>query len=363
MWRAAAAEQPGRARGVVRGPEGSLGPQRTRLRAQDPVDLGHLQRLIEAHRRQEAGQAPCQHRLAGTRSAAQQQSVCAGRGDLQGPLRALLAAHFGQVGCRRRGVRHARGLGGQGRRTVEVADHRTQVRGAVHAQARRQGGLARVPGRHDEPAAARVAQRHRHRESTAHRPQAPVQGELSDQREAIQGCRLHRARCGQHGHRDGEVEPGPALAELGGCQIDGDASIRELLAERGDGGAHACRALPHRGFGQTHDVDARQLRADAHLHLDRNPVDAVQRRTQDSRGHGRLPRDRRWVERGGGSRGQGEAGPRRDEVLPSTLEKPRQKGAHCTVSGATDREVSLPRQLSAAAVCRGPGVTTAAAVR
>jgi hypothetical protein len=179
--RTAAAQQPGRASGVVRGPEGSLGAQRSRMRAQDAVDLRHLQRLLEAHRRQEAGQAPRQHRLARTRSPAQQQPVSASRGDLQRPLRALLAAHLGQVVYRLGCVRQSGSGGGQGRRAVEMAHHRTQIRGTEHAQARSQGGFGLVLGRNDELAAARIAQRHGHRQSAAYRPQAAVQRELSDQ--------------------------------------------------------------------------------------------------------------------------------------------------------------------------------------
>ena len=64
------------------------------------VDHRDLERLGRLERRQDAGQARRQHRLAGAGRADHQQVVAAGRGDLERPLGALLALDVGRSGSR-----------------------------------------------------------------------------------------------------------------------------------------------------------------------------------------------------------------------------------------------------------------------
>ena len=97
---AAAAEQAGRARGVVGSPEGALAGDRHPL-PQEPggaVDARHLERLVEGERREQAAHALREHGLAAAGRALQEQRVPAGGGDLERRLRALLPAHLGEVG-------------------------------------------------------------------------------------------------------------------------------------------------------------------------------------------------------------------------------------------------------------------------
>src|ERR1700731_2288438 len=69
-----------------------------RLLGGERVDLGHRDRLDLGQRRQQAREAARQQGLARTRRPEEEQVVAAGRGDLQGALGDLLAAHLGQVG-------------------------------------------------------------------------------------------------------------------------------------------------------------------------------------------------------------------------------------------------------------------------
>ncbi len=80
------------------------GTGRARVRAPLAIRPGHrvhhrgLEQLARRQRRQQAGQALRQHRLARARRADEQQVVAAGRGDLQRALGVLLALDVAQVG-------------------------------------------------------------------------------------------------------------------------------------------------------------------------------------------------------------------------------------------------------------------------
>ena len=76
------------------------------------LDHGNLQRLARIQRRQQAGQALRQHRLARAGRADHQQIVSAGGGDLQRALGAFLALHVAQVGRGARRFAPASATGG-----------------------------------------------------------------------------------------------------------------------------------------------------------------------------------------------------------------------------------------------------------
>jgi hypothetical protein len=66
--------------------------------------LGDLERLVLLERREEAGEAPGQHRLASARRAGEEQVVGASGGDLEGAAGLLLAEDVGEVVDRRGGL-------------------------------------------------------------------------------------------------------------------------------------------------------------------------------------------------------------------------------------------------------------------
>jgi len=106
----AAADEPRVRDGVVRRSEGTPGHQGLAgfQAPHDAVDLGGLQGLFEAPRRQHRAQAPGQHGLAGPGRTQHQDVVAAGGGDEQGPFHRLLAPDVPEILVIGRGPRHQR---------------------------------------------------------------------------------------------------------------------------------------------------------------------------------------------------------------------------------------------------------------
>ena len=70
-------------------------------RSRDGVDPRHLERLVPGQRRQDAREAPPEHRLAGSRRPGEENVVLAGRGELERPPPPLLPANLGEIGNER----------------------------------------------------------------------------------------------------------------------------------------------------------------------------------------------------------------------------------------------------------------------
>jgi hypothetical protein len=100
LRRSAAADQARRSRGVMRRAERTLRCERGVERRDRAVDPRHLDRLVPRERRQEPGQPPREHRLAGSGRADEQRAMSARGGDLEPALGELLAAHLREVGQR-----------------------------------------------------------------------------------------------------------------------------------------------------------------------------------------------------------------------------------------------------------------------
>ena len=116
--RAPADDRRGR-RAVVRRAEGRIAYERV-LRidqAGDGVDPRHLEGVLLLERRQDPGKAPREHRLAGSRRAAEEQVVPAGGRDLERAARAFLAADVREI--ERRPLRTA--VAGHELRRLEIA--------------------------------------------------------------------------------------------------------------------------------------------------------------------------------------------------------------------------------------------------
>ena len=98
---ASTAEDARRGDGMVRGAEGTCAHQRTPVqKIGGAVHLRHLDRFIEAERRQNARDPARHHGLAGAGRTDQKQVVAARRGDLQRALRVFLTADLGEIGRR-----------------------------------------------------------------------------------------------------------------------------------------------------------------------------------------------------------------------------------------------------------------------
>src|SRR5438874_1782710 len=102
-------------------------------------DLSHLERLVQLERRQNARQAPGEHRLAGAGRPAHQDVVPAGRGDLERTPCLLLAVDLAEVVLRRipGGARlTVRRRAGNGRPLFRMAE-RTRSRASLTEAAAR----------------------------------------------------------------------------------------------------------------------------------------------------------------------------------------------------------------------------------
>jgi hypothetical protein len=168
------------------------------------------QRLVLGHRRQQAGQAQRQHRLAGARRADEQQAVCAGRGNLQRTLGGGLPLHVAQVRRSRRG-RRRQCLGLRQRRRLFARLQRLhylqQAVGRADVQPAHMGRGLRAFGRqHQAAGPAFTPQRHGQRQRAAHRPQLAGQRQLAGKLELGQALRIDMAVGRQDAQRDGQVE-------------------------------------------------------------------------------------------------------------------------------------------------------------
>src|SRR5439155_3657554 len=102
---AAAPRQRGRGRAVMRRAERS---PREESRAggqapRDAPDARHLERFLARERRQDAGEPPREHRLAGAWRAGEEEVVSARRGELESAAGEELAAHVPEVELERGG--------------------------------------------------------------------------------------------------------------------------------------------------------------------------------------------------------------------------------------------------------------------
>lgn len=220
--RAAAAADQRRCRGgVVWLAERPLRPVAERDVAGHRMDRRDLQRLVLAERRQQAGQAAGQERLAGARRAAEQEVVRAGGGNQQGALGRCLALYLGQVGIGARFAEQpARLVGRQRRLAGEVPGDLQQVLDRVHRQAAGQAGFFGIFLRHHQNSSC-VARRHRGRQYAPYRSDRAGQGQLAKALQASEGGAGQLAAGGEDAEGDGQVEAAAVLGQVGGGEVEG----------------------------------------------------------------------------------------------------------------------------------------------
>ena len=285
----AAADQRDFRAGVVGRAEGPL-DQQSRAgceRAGDGVDRGHDQCLLERQRRQEAGQAPREHGLAGARRPTEQHMVRAGRGDLNRTAACLLAPHIRQVVARlerRRRGSHRRDDGARGWRHEDAGGFGQRS----HRKERQpidDRGLGQVRVRKHEPRAGPTRGRG-DRQQAAHGRNAPIEGHATDHHEIRWGAVRQHAGRREDTQRNRQVERCADLAEIGGREADRDARSGKGKSRIPNGCAHAVAALAHRRVRQ---ADHRHAWQPAARHIDfhgnGNRFDADECGRGDSREH------------------------------------------------------------------------------
>ena len=262
--------------------------------ARNGVDLGGLHGFLPGERRQDAGQALCQHGFAGAGCADQQYVVSAGSGNDHGPPRQRLAQYVRKIRhlcpgfCRIKGDSGGRG---QGRDSLQRIHYLTGCMGGVdrHSIGAGLGSFRGVLGGDIQGADAAFGSGQSHGQNAGYRPQGAVQRQLA-QKGSIRRDGLQLAAGNKKRKQQGQIIHRAGLADIGRGQIDGDAPVRELEPQILDGGTHAVCTFAHSGIRQAYDGKCRQTAGDIGFYRYGKAVQALQTKASGDRIHGALPR-------------------------------------------------------------------------
>src|SRR5439155_20856629 len=95
-----------------------------------------------------------------------------------------------------------------------------------------------------------------------------VERELPDRRMLGEAAVRYLPRSGKERERDGDVEAGALLAELGRGEVDDQAAVGPEQLRRADGAGHALLRLLTRAVGQADDRERRRASAQVRFDLD-----------------------------------------------------------------------------------------------
>ena len=233
------------------------------------ADGGDLEHLGVRQRWQQTGQALRQHGLADARWPGHEQMVSACGSNLERPAGQRLAHDIGEFREDPSSDLHRGGHFGGPSLTTDHGNCLAQSRDRHDADAGDTGDLA-GGGRSGEDAVHRFAARHpeRHRHRTGDRPYRPVQTELPDEHRAVHLPVGDGAAACQHGHGNGEVEPGTPLMLERRRQAHRDAAGRPLESAVHHGRPDPVARLVDRSVGKSDDGHAGEAVGQVHLHLD-----------------------------------------------------------------------------------------------
>src|SRR5690554_4416867 len=205
-------------------------------------------------RRQQPGQATCQHGFSGTRRPAQQQVVLAGGSHQQGPLCGQLTLHLVQVRQLRRGFRQtARVPRGQRVARIQVIDQLLQVFDGVEGQAGDQRGFFGVGCGHHQ-AVSRLACSQCCRQYSPDRPHLAGQPKLAQQLQLRQLLRQDLAAGSQQGGGNGQVVTAAVFGQVGRRQTQGDAFLWKTEIAVDDCAAYTVLAFTYVSFRQANQA-------------------------------------------------------------------------------------------------------------
>ena len=170
--------------------------------------------------------------------------VPAGGSKLQREPAAFLAEHVGQVRAGSLVVRVIHyGRFGQRDAGDEELDELGQGADATHLHPRHQVRLRRVVGRDDDPCDRLASGGGCHGQHSPHRPHLAVEPQLTDERGATQCPQGEPTAGGEDHDSNGEIEARATLGQVGGEQVDGDASVGPLLSRVDDRRPHPVAGL------------------------------------------------------------------------------------------------------------------------
>ncbi len=205
--------------------------------------------------------------------------------DFQRALGGALPLHFAHVWIMRRDALGLRDEACQRLAPGQVRGDLQQIlcridHGIVH-----QRGFRCIRLRQDESAPA-VRRAVGHRQCAAYGPQFTGQREFTGELVLIQSVGGYLPRGGEDADGDGQIETPTLLGQVGGREVDGDATRGEVELAVLQGGAHAILALLHLGLGQADDVELRQAVGEMHLDGDLRRLHAGETSAvQDSKAH------------------------------------------------------------------------------
>ena len=288
----AAAHKRSVGRGVVGRTERALRQQAAgRHRARHRVDAGGLQRLVEAHVRQDRGHAAGHQRLAGAGRADHQHVVTPGGGDLQRALGAPLALDVAEIrGEAPLPQQLLVGNGGQGHDLLLIPEVPRRLQKRIRAEdvdALDAAQLQKVRLRHHHRPHAALPGVDHHGQHAPDWPHAAVQRQLTQHAHAPQRLRIDDPAAGQQSQRDGQVVGGALLLEIRRGEVDGDAPAREAEAAVLQRRAHTLPGLLHRRVRQAHDLEHRHAVGQVDLRRDGEAIDAGQAAAGDAGEHGK----------------------------------------------------------------------------
>lgn len=253
------------------------------------MDLGGLQRFLEDQLWQDGRQPPGEHGFATAGRADHQEIMTACCSHLQSTLDVGLAAHFGEIevigdclteqGVDIGPVRFQGGVVGQ------KIDQLAQCSDRKHRQVVHQAAFTSVLRRQDQAVNIPITGRHRHRQHTANRLDATVQGEFPHVEIALGPLDGDHPGGGQQTDRHRQVEGRAILADIGRRQVNGDPAVGKIVAGVFDSGFDAVLAFLDRAFRQADRGKLRQTLGDVDFDLDTIRIDADQRPGQNPGEH------------------------------------------------------------------------------
>jgi hypothetical protein len=123
------------------------------------------------------------------------------------------------------------------------------------------------------------------RQDAARGLDAAVKRQLAEQQHLGDVSPCDVSGCGENAERDGKIERGPGLADVGRCEIHGDSMRRELEPRVPDRAPYAVAAFSHARIRESHHLKRGQAKRDVDLHVHEARVYPEHRRGPHGRQH------------------------------------------------------------------------------